>query len=98
MRVLMPASEKVLLAQPFRKRRALLRAGFPPLVPEGTRGAAVARFDHVKSVESSEGREAVEAFWQESVESRSEGLMIKVSAMRSDAFVHGKPYDGWRSS
>ena len=35
-------------------------------------------FDHVKSVESEEGRDAVEAFWQEAVNSSSEGLMVKV--------------------
>lgn len=34
--------------------------------------------DHVKSVENSAGREAVEEFWEKAVESKCEGLMIKV--------------------
>lgn len=38
----------------------------------------MARFDHVESVESDEGREAVEEFWQKAIEGRVEGLMIKV--------------------
>jgi len=34
--------------------------------------------DHVESVENSAGREAVEEFWEKAVESKCEGLMIKV--------------------
>lgn len=37
-----------------------------------------ARMDHVESVENSAGREAVEEFWEKAVESKCEGLMIKV--------------------
>lgn len=44
--------------------------------------------DHVESVENSAGREAVEEFWEKAVESKCEGLMIKVrgtlSLIRSD--------------
>ncbi|KAI0743560.1 hypothetical protein C8Q80DRAFT_1181931 [Daedaleopsis nitida] len=66
---------QILLENPFRERRALLRTRFPPFTPP-QKGAA--RFDHVKSVESEEGREAVEEFWQTAVNSSSEGLMVKL--------------------
>lgn len=67
-----------MLENAFRERRALLRARFPPFTPPG-QGAA--RFEHVRSVESEEGREAVEEFWQAAVNSSSEGLMVKVRDM-----------------
>lgn len=38
--------------------------------------------DHVESVENSAGREAVEEFWEKAVESKCEGLMIKVRVRR----------------
>jgi hypothetical protein len=38
----------------------------------------LARFAHVESCESEAGREAIEIFWEKAVESRAEGLMIKV--------------------
>ncbi|EPQ58741.1 hypothetical protein GLOTRDRAFT_36485 [Gloeophyllum trabeum ATCC 11539] len=66
---------QVILQEPFRARRSLLRSKFPPVIPEW-RGAA--RLDHVKSVDSEAGRDAVEEFWQEAVESRVEGLMVKL--------------------
>ncbi|KAI9062875.1 ATP-dependent DNA ligase [Trametes sanguinea] len=66
---------QILLERPFRERRSLLRTRFPPYIPP-QRGAA--RFDHVKSVESEDGREAVEEFWQTAVNSSSEGLMVKL--------------------
>ena len=65
----------ILLEKAFRERRTLLRSQFPPIIPT-QKGAA--RFDHVQSCESEDGREAVEEFWQMAVNSRSEGLMIKV--------------------
>ena len=71
----LPMIGQILLEKPFRHRRSLLRSRFPPLIP-AQKGAA--RFDHVQSCESEEGREAVEQFWQTAVNSRSEGLMIKV--------------------
>ena len=74
--------EQILLEQPFRQRRTLLRTVFPPVVPE-RKGAA--HFQHVQSCESTAGRDAVEQFWQEAVDSRSEGLMIKV---RATVLVH----------
>ena len=39
----------------------------------------LARLDHVESVEADEGREVVEDFWEKAIESKCEGLMIKVS-------------------
>ncbi|KAL7281676.1 hypothetical protein ACG7TL_004993 [Trametes sanguinea] len=66
---------QLLLERPFRERRSLLRTRFPPYIPP-QKGAA--RFDHVKSVESEDGREAVEDFWQTAVNSSSEGLMVKL--------------------
>ncbi|KAI0630379.1 ATP-dependent DNA ligase [Trametes polyzona] len=66
---------QVLIERPFRERRSLLRTRFPPYTPP-QKGAA--RFDHVRSVESEDGREAVEEFWQAAVNSASEGLMVKL--------------------
>ncbi|KAI0344656.1 ATP-dependent DNA ligase [Trametopsis cervina] len=72
---LMYLNSEVLLEKPFRNRRSLLRNTFPPFTPEQL---GVARFDHVQSIESEDGRESVEAFWQAAVNGRSEGLMIKL--------------------
>lgn len=68
-----------------------MRTTLPPLDPAAVvhvddnlisnLGAAVllhAKMDHVESVENSAGREAVEEFWEKAVESKCEGLMIKV--------------------
>ncbi|KAI8993003.1 ATP-dependent DNA ligase [Trametes punicea] len=66
---------QILLERSFRERRSLLRTRFPPYTPP-QKGAA--RFDHVRSVESEDGREAVEEFWQTAVNSSSEGLMVKL--------------------
>jgi DNA ligase-1 len=41
-----------------------------------------ASLDHVDSVESEEGREAIEEFWEKAVESKCEGLMIKAGDMQ----------------
>ncbi|KAL6310348.1 ATP-dependent DNA ligase [Sparassis latifolia] len=72
---IMYLDEQILLERSFRERRALLRSRFPPVIPE-QKGAA--RFDHVQSCESEEGREAIEEFWQTAVNSSCEGLMIKL--------------------
>ncbi|KAL0956365.1 hypothetical protein HGRIS_002513 [Hohenbuehelia grisea] len=72
---LMYHNDQSLLKTPFRERRALLRTEFPPLLPE-TLG--IARFHHVESCESEAGKEAVQEFWERAVESRCEGLMIKL--------------------
>lgn len=64
-----------ILEEPFRKRRELLRTRFTPYSPDEV---GVARFDHVESVESEEGRDAVEEFWQRAIDGRVEGLMVKV--------------------
>ncbi|KAI0374018.1 ATP-dependent DNA ligase [Pilatotrama ljubarskyi] len=66
---------QVLIERPLRERRSLLRTRFPPYTPP-QKGAA--RFDHVRSVESEDGREAIEEFWQAAVNSASEGLMVKL--------------------
>lgn len=72
---LMYLDGEVLLAQPFRERRSLLRSRFPPFLPSD-KGAG--RLDHVESCESEAGKDAIEEFWQKAIESRSEGLMIKL--------------------
>ncbi|KAG2146048.1 ATP-dependent DNA ligase [Suillus bovinus] len=72
---LMYLDGEVLLAQPFRERRSLLKSRFPPFLPSD-KGAS--RLDHVESCESEAGKDAIEEFWQKAVESRSEGLMIKL--------------------
>lgn len=66
---------QVLIQEPFRRRRELLRQHLPPHTPEDEFSA---RLDHIPSSESADGREALEAFWQESLELKTEGLMIKV--------------------
>ncbi|KAI0699263.1 ATP-dependent DNA ligase [Cytidiella melzeri] len=72
---LMYLNEEILLEKPFRQRRSLLRNTLPPVTPEQT---TTARFDHVQSCESEDGRDVVEEFWQTAVNGRSEGLMIKL--------------------
>ncbi|KAG0706148.1 ATP-dependent DNA ligase [Suillus ampliporus] len=72
---LMYLDGEILLARPFRERRSLLRSHFPPFLPSN-KGAG--RLDHVESCESEAGRDAIEEFWQKAIESRSEGLMIKL--------------------
>lgn len=57
----------------------MLRSRFPPIALDQPGSA---RFDHVESVEcsgSDADKEAVEEFWIRAVESRCEGLMIKVN-------------------
>ena len=66
---------QILLEKAFRHRRSLLRNTFAPYT---SAQPGVARFDHVQSCESELGRDVVEEFWQEAVNGRSEGLMIKV--------------------
>ncbi|KAG9015194.1 hypothetical protein FRB94_004313 [Tulasnella sp. JGI-2019a] len=72
---LMYLNSDILLEEPFRRRRELLQRNFPPLVPDDRFTASL---KHVESCESEEGREAVEGFFQSAVNSRSEGLMIKL--------------------
>ncbi|KAG7452353.1 ATP-dependent DNA ligase [Guyanagaster necrorhizus] len=72
---LMYLDGKKLLETDFRHRRALLQTRFSPL-NMGTKERT--RFDHVERCESVDGRLAVEAFWAKAIDSRSEGLMIKL--------------------
>ncbi|CUA78293.1 DNA ligase 1 [Rhizoctonia solani] len=72
---LMYLNGEVLLEKPFRERRRLLREWFPRLVPKDP---LCSRLAHAESVESEDGREAVEEFWERAVASQSEGLMIKL--------------------
>jgi DNA ligase-1 len=67
---------QILLERAFRDRRSLLRARFPPFVPP-LKWAA--RLDHVEACESELGRGAIENFWEKALDSRCEGLMVKVS-------------------
>lgn len=86
---LMYLDGEVLLAQPFRERRSLLRSRFPPFSPSD-KGAG--RLDHVESCESEAGKDAIEEFWQKAVESHTEGLMIKLlssDAMQEDGTQKG---------
>ncbi|TFK44414.1 ATP-dependent DNA ligase [Crucibulum laeve] len=64
-----------LLEQPFRKRRHMLRSHFPPYDPPDKRSA---HFKLVESCESEGGKSAIQAFWKRAVESRCEGVMIKL--------------------
>lgn len=67
---------QILLEHAFRERRSLLRTRFPPFVPPVKRAA---RLDHVEACESELGRDAIDSFWEKALDSRCEGLMIKVS-------------------
>lgn len=53
----------------------MLRVHLPPMTPLHRKAA---RLDHVECFESTEGRDALESFWEEAINGRSEGLMIKV--------------------
>ena len=66
---------QILLERPFRERRSLLRTRFPPLVPQQKE---LARFSHVESCDSGDGRSLIGEFWERAVASRCEGLMVKV--------------------
>jgi DNA ligase-1 len=86
---LMYLDGEVLLAQPFRERRSLLKSRFPPFLPSDKRAG---RLDHVESCESKAGKDAIEEFWQKAIESRTEGLMIKLlssDAMQEDGTQKG---------
>ncbi|KAI0254003.1 ATP-dependent DNA ligase [Lactifluus subvellereus] len=72
---LMYLNGQSLLQESFRRRRNLLRTHFPAVQADQP-GAA--KFDHVESCESEEGRKAIEGFWLRAVDSRCEGLMIKL--------------------
>ncbi|KAG9220733.1 hypothetical protein CCMSSC00406_0003832 [Pleurotus cornucopiae] len=74
---------EILLSRPLRERRALLRLNFAPRTPQEQ---SVARFDHVASCESNSGKENVEEFWEKAIESRCEGLMIKVRSVTVQFF------------
>jgi DNA ligase-1 len=68
------------LQRTFRERRQALKPNFPPHSPAN---ATLARLRHVESCESDEGQMAVQEFWERALESRCEGLMVKVQiAMR----------------
>ncbi|KAI0062904.1 ATP-dependent DNA ligase [Artomyces pyxidatus] len=56
-------------------RRTLLRSDFPPV---DLKQPGSARFEHVESCHSEDGKETVEEFWLRAVDSRCEGLMIKL--------------------
>ncbi|KAJ2931218.1 hypothetical protein H1R20_g5794, partial [Candolleomyces eurysporus] len=72
---LLYCNSEIYLAKPFRARRERLRQEFPPYIPEDP---TVARLCHVESCESDQGQEAVMDFWMRAVESKCEGLMLKV--------------------
>ncbi|TFY78874.1 hypothetical protein EWM64_g5137 [Hericium alpestre] len=72
---LMYFNGQILLGEPFRQRRSMLQKHFPPVLPPE---AGSARLRHVESCGSEEGKENVEEFWLRAVDSRCEGLMIKL--------------------
>lgn len=72
-------TRKSLLNRSFRDRRSLLRQRFSPIYPAP--GSLMAHFDFVRSCESEKGKASIEDFMVEAIESRCEGLMIKVLFM-----------------
>ncbi|KIL65988.1 hypothetical protein M378DRAFT_76250 [Amanita muscaria Koide BX008] len=72
---LMYLNGDILIEKGYRERGHLLRSRFPPFKPT-IKGAA--SFDHVRSRESIEGEDRIQQFWQEAVESRCEGIMVKL--------------------
>ncbi|KAK7053486.1 hypothetical protein VNI00_004112 [Paramarasmius palmivorus] len=67
---------QILLEEPFRTRRNLLRDRFPPLTSQRT---VVAQFKHVESYDSEAGQDKLEETWDH-ITSRTdtEGLMVKL--------------------
>ncbi|KAG8817751.1 hypothetical protein FRC19_011172 [Serendipita sp. 401] len=91
-----------LIQKPFRERRRLLHSHLPPMNPMDALNEepdapaslhVLARLELVESVESDQGREVVEEFWEKAIESKCEGLMIKlldeVEVFVADSFDEG---------
>ncbi|KAG8808636.1 hypothetical protein FRC18_004921, partial [Serendipita sp. 400] len=91
-----------LIQKPFRERRRLLHSHLPPVNPMDALNEepdapaslhVLARLELVESVESDQGREVVEEFWEKAIESKCEGLMIKlldeVEVFVADSFDEG---------
>ncbi|KNZ77116.1 DNA ligase 3 [Termitomyces sp. J132] len=76
---LMYLNGEILLKRTFRERRDLLISRFPPFI---SRDKQLARFNHVESCTSTEGRDAIKAFLVKAIQSRCEGLMIKAAKSR----------------
>ncbi|KAG6903074.1 hypothetical protein C0995_006261 [Termitomyces sp. Mi166 len=70
-----PDLPQVLLERTFRERRGLLLSRFPSSISSNKQ---LARFKHVESCTNAEGKNAIEAFLFKAIESRCEGLMIKL--------------------
>ncbi|CAE6415626.1 unnamed protein product [Rhizoctonia solani] len=92
---LMYLNGEVLLDKPFRERRRLLHEWFPPLVPEDP---FCSRLAHTESVESEDGREVVEEFWERAIASQCEGLMIKLELLDSGEVLEVVQTDGQRKA
>ncbi|KAG1862554.1 ATP-dependent DNA ligase [Suillus subalutaceus] len=78
---LMYLDGEVLLAQPFRERRSLLKSRFPPF---STSDKGAGRLDHVESCESEAGKDAIEEFLAESYREPHRG-----DAMQEDGAQKG---------
>ena len=89
----------MLIQKPFRERRQLLYTYLPPtkstFVKKNSEEASTrhihATLDHVESIDAQQGRDAVQEFWERAVESKCEGLMIKVC--RSILKPNGADYE-----
>ncbi|KAH7108064.1 ATP-dependent DNA ligase [Auriculariales sp. MPI-PUGE-AT-0066] len=66
---------QILIEEPLRRRRDLLRSSLPPFDPPNHYAACLR---HMENCDSDEGRDAIEEFWQKALHLKTEGFMCKL--------------------
>ncbi|CDZ96226.1 dna ligase [Phaffia rhodozyma] len=74
---LMYLNKEILLNQPLRIRRHLLRTLLPTYTPSLSSSTLTASFGHVESIDSTDPAD-IQAFFAEAVAKKAEGIMIKL--------------------